>query len=321
VAKPKVFVARRLPPKTAKIVSDNCDAEVWAGDNPPSRADIFAGVRGKRGILVLLTDLVDAQVMRAAPDLRVISNCAVGVDNIDLAEAAARRIPVGNTPDVLTDATADLTFALLLASARRIVEGVEYVKAGKWKTWDLQLLLGADLQGRTLGIIGYGRIGRAVARRATGFGLRVIFHDPIIPVGTEPGAMDLPQLLGESDFVSVHVPLKAATRHLIDDDCLHKMKPSAVLVNTSRGPVVDHDALYKALKQGWIASAALDVTEPEPLPSDSPLLELPNCIVVPHLGSASRWTREQMAILAAENLVEGVHGRRLPHCVNPEVYD
>lgn len=319
--KPSVFVTRGIPEKGLRLVLESCEAEIWSEEIPPSRHDLLQGVRGKDGLLALLTDRIDAEVMDAAPHLRVISNCAVGVDNVDLAAATARRIPVGNTPDVLTDATADFAFALLLAAARRIVEGVEYVKSGKWKTWNLQVLLGADLAGRTLGIVGFGRIGRAVARRAQGFGLRVIYCDPAVaqdPAGT-PTSLDT--LLGEADFVSLHVPLTAETRHMINDQSLSRMKSTAVLINTSRGPVVDHDALYRALKARRIFAAGLDVTEPEPLNLDSPLLHLNNCIVLPHLGSASQWTRDQMALLAAENLIAGLDGRRLPHCVNPEVYD
>ena len=319
--KPPVFVTRSIPEKGLQLVLQVCEAEIWPLETPPPREDLIQGVRGKEGLLALLTDPIDAEVMDAAPQLRVISNCAVGVDNVDLKAANERRIPVGNTPDVLTDATADMAFALLLAAARRIVEGVDYVKAGKWKTWNLQLLLGADFAGRTLGIVGYGRIGRAVAARAKGFGLRVLYCDPAVKSDEAAEATDLNTLLSESDFVSLHIPLTSETRHMINEDKLRLMRPTAVLVNTSRGPVVDHEALYRALKGQRIFAAGLDVTEPEPLSPDSPLLQLSNCIVLPHLGSASRWTRDQMAFLAAENLAAGLEGRRLPHCVNPEVYD
>ena len=299
------------------MVTENCEAEVWPHDAPPSRREPLNSVAGKVGLLSLLTEAIHAQVIAAGLDLKVISNCAVGVDNIDLQAASARRIPVGNTPDVLTDATADLAFALLLAAARRIVEGAQYVKGGKWKTWDLRLLLGADLNGRTLGIVGFGRIGQAVARRARGFRLRVIYCDPAVASADEYTSVGLDELLRELDFVSLHVPLSDATRHLINDATLAKTKPTAVLVNSARGPVVDHDALDRALLEHRLFAAGLDVTEPEPLPPESPLLDLPNCVVLPHLGSASVWTREQMALLAAENLLAGLQGRRLPHCVNP----
>ena len=319
--RPSVFVTRQLPAKGMNLVLKHCAAEVWPLKTPPSRAELMAGVSGKDGLLSLLTDPVDAEVIAAGADLKVISNCAVGVDNIDLKAASARRIPVGNTPDVLTNATADLAFALLLCAGRRIVEGAEYVRAGKWKTWDLGLLLGADLAGRTLGIVGFGRIGQAVARRARGFGLRIVYCDPAAATGSEATQVAFDTLLTELDFVSLHVPLNETTRHLMNDATLAKMKHTAVLVNTSRGPVVDHDALFRALKEGRLFAAGLDVTEPEPLPPESPLLELANCIVVPHLGSASVWTREQMSLIAAENLIAGVQGERLPHCVNPEIYE
>jgi glyoxylate reductase len=319
--RPRVFLTRTIPDAGLRLVLDACDAEVWAHETPPTRASLLQAVKGCDGLLALLTDPIDAEVMDAAPALKVISNCAVGVDNIDLKAATARMIPVGNTPEVLTDATADLTFGLLLVAARNIVPGVEYVKAGKWKTWNLQLLLGMDLQGRTLGIVGFGRIGRAVASRARGFGMRVIYCDPSSADAIEAEPVDLARLLRESDFVSLHVPLTSDTRHLINDETLSTMKPTAVLVNTSRGPVVDHDALYRSLRDHRIFAAALDVTEPEPLNVDSPLLQLDNCIVIPHLGSASKWTRDEMARLAAENLLAGLQGSPLPHCVNPEVYD
>jgi lactate dehydrogenase-like 2-hydroxyacid dehydrogenase len=319
--RPRVFLTRTIPEAGLRLVLDACDAEIWAHETPPPRAALLQAVKGCEGLLALLTDPIDAGVMDAAPGLKVISNCAVGFDNIDLKAATARKIPVGNTPEVLTDATADLAFALLLAAARHIVPGVEYVRAGKWKTWNLQLLLGADLRGRTLGIIGFGRIGRAVARRASGFGMRVIYCDPASADTGEAEPVDLEALLRQSDFVSLHVPLTDDTRHLIYEETLRMMKPSAVLVNTSRGPVVDHDALYRALRDHRLFAAGLDVTDPEPLNGDSALLRLDNCIIVPHLGSASKWTRDEMARLAAENLIAGLRGSRLPHCVNPEVYD
>lgn len=318
--KPSVFVTRSLPEKGLRLVEESCKAEIWAEETPPPREALMQGMRGKDGLLSLLTDIVDAEIMDAAPNLKVISNCAVGVDNVDLAAATARGIPVGNTPDVLTDATADMAFALLLSAARRIVEGVNYVKAGNWKTWNLQLLLGADLAGRTLGIVGLGRIGKAVARRAKGFGLRVIYFDPEVAGDAIAQAVSFDNLLREADFISLHVPLTPETRHMINEQALGRMKPTAILVNTARGPVVDHEALFRALEEHWIFAAALDVTEPEPLEPSSPLLDLKNCLVVPHLGSASFWTREQMAVLAAENLIAGLEGRRLPHCVNPQVY-
>ena len=319
--KPKVFVTRIISEKGLSLVRDFCDADIWQGEMPPSRADLLARVRDADGLLSLLTDKVDAELMDAASRLKVISNMAVGIDNVDVAAATARRIPVGNTPGVLTDATADQTFALMLSAARRVVEGEKYVRAGKWKTWHPQLLLGADFAGATLGIIGFGRIGQAVAKRAQGFDLRVIYHDPTAQPAFGASPVDLDTLLRESDFISLHVPLTEQTRHMINTETLRKMKPNAILVNTARGPIVDPQALYTALKSKQIFAAALDVTEPEPLPADSPLLELDNCLIVPHLGSASKQTRDMMSFLAAQNLIAGLKGERLPNCINPQIYD
>lgn len=320
MAKPKVFIMRLIPDKGLDLIKDFCEADIWQDELPPPREEILARVRGVAGFVSLLTDKIDAEVMDAAPRLKVISNMAVGVDNVDVSAATARKIPVGNTPGVLTDATADMAFALLMAAARRIVEGATYVRAGKWRTWNPQLLLGADFVGATLGIVGFGRIGQAVAKRALGFDLRVIYYDPAAQPLLKATQVDWDTLLRESDFISLHVPLTAETRHMINAETLTKMKPSAILVNTSRGPIVDSGALYSALKSHRIFAAALDVTEPEPLPQDSPLLKLDNCIVVPHLGSASRRTRDQMAVLAAQNLIAGLKDERLPNCVNVEVY-
>lgn len=318
--KPKVFVTRRIPEKGLSLVRDFCDAEIWPEELPPSREALLRGLDHVDGLLSLLTDRIDSAAMDVSSNLRVISNMAVGVDNVDLAAATARRIPVGNTPGALTDATADMTFALMMAAARRIVEGERYVREGKWKTWSPQLLLGADFVGATWGILGFGRIGQAVAKRAQGFDLSVIYYDPAASPAFGASAVSMEELLRTSDFISVHVPLTAETHHMINAETLRLMKPTAVLVNTARGPVVDPNALYAALKANQIFAAALDVTEPEPMPADHPLLELPNCLVVPHLGSASKQTRDQMAYLAAENLIAGLRGERLPHCANPDVY-
>jgi glyoxylate reductase len=276
------------------------------------------------GLLCLLTDKIDGEVMDAAgPQLKVISNHAVGFDNIDMNAATARKIPVGNTPDVLTDATADFAFALMMAVARRIPEAERYVHEGKWKTWGPMILLGVDLKGATLGLVGFGRIGKAMARRAAGFDMRVIYYDPseMKPdANLTAGHVDFETLLKESDFISLHTPLTPDTRHLIDSEALSKMKLNAVLVNTSRGPVVDMNALYEALKEKRIFGAGLDVTEPEPLPMDSPLLTLENIVIAPHIASASKTTREKMSWMAAQNLIAGLRGERLPNCVNPLVY-
>ncbi len=325
MSKPKVFVTRTILQQGLKMVQEFCEADIWTGELPPTRGVLLERVRGMDGLLSLLSEQVDGELMDAAgPELKVISNHAVGVDNVDVPAAIARGIPVGNTPGILTDATADMAFALLLAAARRVVEGERYVRAGKWKTWELSLLLGADVRGATLGVVGFGRIGRAVAHRATGFDMRILFTDPA-PTAPEPGVaarqVDLETLLRESDFISLHTPLTEQTRGLMNAATFAKMKPNAILVNTSRGPVVDPQALYEALHSKRIAAAALDVTDPEPLPVDSPLLALDNLIILPHIASASRTTRARMSIMAAENLIAGLKGERLPNCVNPQVYD
>lgn len=324
MSKPRVFVARIIPEPGMQMVQSFCDAEIWPEELPPSRETMLQKVRGVDGLLSLLTDRVDGELMDAAgAQLKVISNHAVGYDNIVVPDATARGIPVGNTPGILTDATADFAFALLMSAARRVVESSRFVRDARWKTWGPSLLLGADFVGATLGLVGFGRIGRAMAKRAAGFDMRIIYYDPqAVPdpaLKAEPVA-SLDELLRQSDFVSLHTPLTAETRHLINADTLAKMKPSAVLVNTSRGPVVDQNALYQALKSGQIFAAALDVTDPEPLPMDNPLHTLDNLIIAPHIASASKHTRSQMSLLAAENLIAGLKGERLPNCVNPEVY-
>ena len=324
MSKPKVFVTRLIPEKGFEIIRNFCDVDLWAEELPPSREDLLKHIRGVDGLLCLLTDKIDGEVMDAAgPQLKVISNHAVGFDNIDVPAATARRIPVGNTPDVLTDATADFAFALMMAVARRIPESERYVHAGKWKTWGPMTLLGVDIKGATLGLVGFGRIGKAVARRAAGFDMRVIFYDPSEKKpdpNLKATPVDLETLLEESDFISLHTPLTPDTRYLIDAEALSKMKPNAVLVNTARGPIVDSGALYEALKENRIFGAGLDVTDPEPLPLDSPLLTLDNLVVVPHVASASTTTREQMSWMAAQNLVAGLKDERLPNCINPQVY-
>jgi glyoxylate reductase len=324
MSKPKVFVTRAIPEKGFEILRDFCEVDLWPDELPPARNELLQHVRGVDGLLSLLTDKVDGEVMdEAGPQLKVISNHAVGFDNIDVQAATARKIPVGNTPDVLTDATADFAFALMMAVARRIPEAERYVHDGKWKTWGPMILLGVDLKGATLGLVGFGRIGKAMARRATGFDMRVIYYDPgekKVDSDSNATRVDFETLLKESDFISLHTPLTSDTRHLIDSEALSKMKPHAVLVNTARGPVVDMDALCVALKENRIFGAGLDVTEPEPLPTDSPLLGLNNIVIAPHIASASKTTREKMSWMAAQNLIAGLKGERLPNCVNPQVY-
>ena len=326
MSKPRVFVTRIIPDQGLRLVEEFCEIDLWTDELPPPHEVLLQRVRGMDGLLSLLTDRIDGAVMDAAgPQLKVISNHAVGYDNVDVPAATARGIPVGNTPGILTETTADFAFALLMAAARRVVEGADYVRAGKWHTWGPMLFLGHDVHGATLGLVGLGRIGQAMARRAAGFGMRILAYDPYATPGqTEAAGAEpypsLPALLAEADFVSLHVPLTDDTRHLINATALAAMKPSAVLINTSRGPVVDANALYDALAAGQIAYAALDVTDPEPLPADHKLLALPNCLVVPHIASASWATRTKMAAMAAHNLLAGLRGDRLPNCVNPEVY-
>lgn len=321
--KPNVWVTRLIPEGGLELIRQVCEVEVWMEELPPSREVLLEKVHDRDGLLCLLTDRIDAAVMDAAgPSLKVISNLAVGYDNVDVAAATARGIPVGNTPGVLTETTADMAFALLMAAARRIAEGVDYVRAGRWRTWGPMLLLGYDVHRATLGIVGMGRIGQAVARRAAGFEMRVLYFDPYcdpgkIPPGIEATCCTLDKLLAEADFVSLHVPLTSDTYRLINAERLAQMKPTAVLVNTSRGPVVDTEALYQALASGQIAYAALDVTDPEPLPADHKLLTLPNCLVVPHIASASWATRTRMARMAAENLIAGLRGGAIAQLREP----
>ena len=323
MTKPKVFVTRVIRDAGLTLVNDFCEAEVWPDELPPSREVLLEKVRGVDGLLCLLTDRIDGELLDAAgPQLKVVSNHAVGFDNVIVPDATSRGIPVGNTPGILTDATADFAFALLMAAARRVTEAERYLRSGQWITWGPSIFLGADMVGKTLGLVGFGRIGRAVAKRASGFDMRVIYYSPnAVPEYGATPVDSLDELLHESDFVSLHTPLTDATRKMVNADFLGKMKRNAILVNTSRGPVVDQDALYQALISDQIFAAALDVTVPEPLPMDSPLLTLENCLIVPHIASASEKTRDDMALLAAKNLIAGLKGERLPYCVNPDVYD
>ena len=323
----RVFVARVIPDEGLDLLRATTDLDVWPDELPPPRDEMLRRVAGCDGVLTLLTDRVDDAFLDAAgPRLRVVSNYAVGFDNIDVPACTRRGIPVGNTPGVLTDTTADLAFALLMAAARRLPEGDRYVRDGRWKTWGPMLLMGPDVHGATLGIVGFGRIGQALARRAQGFGMTVLYHDTtrLPDEVTEPlGASYVPldELLARSDFVSLHVNLTADTRHLVNARTLGLMKPTAVLVNTSRGPVVDQRALADALRDGVIRAAGLDVTDPEPIPMDDPLVGLDNCLIVPHIASASPATRGKMAAMAARNVLAGLRGEWLPTPVNPEVYE
>jgi len=303
-----VFVTRALPFPALDRLRDAHDVDEWPGNLPPAPADLRARSRDTEGLLTLITDRVDAELLDGAPRLMAIANMGVGTDNIDVEACAKRGIPVGNTPDVLTDATADLAFALLLALARKIVPGAEKVRAGEWRTWEPAADLGAELAGSVIGIVGWGRIGQAVARRAEGFEMEVVHS-------SRSSGVPLGELLERADFVTLHTPLTADTRHLIDAGALARMKPTALLVNTARGGVVDQDALREALHAGRIGGAALDVTDPEPLPADHPLLDAPNLLVVPHVGSATVRTRAKMAAMAVENLLAALDGRPMPHQV------
>jgi lactate dehydrogenase-like 2-hydroxyacid dehydrogenase len=320
----RVFVTRVIPAAGLDLVRERVDeVEIWPDELPPPRDVLLASVRGVDGLLSLLTDRVDDELLDAAgPSLRVVSNFAVGYDNIDVPACTRRGVAVGNTPGVLTETTADLAFALLMAVARRLPEGRDYVRDDRWRTWGPMLLLGKDLHGGTLGLVGFGRIGREMARRAIGFGMRTLYHDlsraePEVERSLNATHVPLDELLAEADFVSLHTVLSAETRHLIDAAALARMKPGAILINTSRGPVVDHDALVEALRSGHLFGAGLDVTDPEPLRADHPLVRLPNCLVVPHIASASERTRDRMAIKAARNLLAGLRGEPLPDPVYP----
>jgi lactate dehydrogenase-like 2-hydroxyacid dehydrogenase len=305
----KVFVTRALPGGALDRLVAEHEVDVWPDRLPPPREALLEGVRDADGLLPMLTDRVDAELMDAAPKLRAISNYAVGVDNIDVEAATERGLPVGNTPGVLTDTTADLAVALMLGIARRLLDGDAYVRRGDWLTWEPDQLLGRDLYGSTVGIVGFGRIGQAVARRLEGFECTVLHT-------TRSGGVSFEELLERSDFVSVHTPLTPETRGLIDAGALRRMKPTAYLVNTARGPVVDTEALAAALHAGEIAGAALDVTDPEPLPADHPLLDAPNLLVLPHLGSATHATRERMADMAVDNMLAALRGEPMPNQVN-----
>jgi glyoxylate reductase len=276
------------------------------------------------GIFCLLTIPIGSDLISRMPRLRVVSNMAVGYDNIDVPLCTERGIPVGNTPGVLTEATADLTMALLLSAARCLPQASLDAREGRWITWRPAGWLGSDLYKATLGIIGMGKIGTAVAERARGFGMNIIYSDEIRRPEKEStlGAVPLPfeTLLRQSDFVSLHVPLTPKTRGLINFETLRWMKPSSILVNAARGQIVETNALVQGLREGWISAAALDVTDPEPLPSDHPLYTLPNCLIVPHIGSATKNVRRRMAEIACENLLAGLEGKPLPFCVNPDVY-
>lgn len=320
----KVYVTREIPERGLNLIKKHFDTEVWPEYAPPPKKIIIEKARNVDALVPLLSDKIDAEVFDAAPKLKMVAQLAVGFDNIDLKEATKRGIYVSNTPEVLTDSTADFAWALILAVARRVVEGDRYVRAGKWKVgWHPSMMQGRDVYGATIGVVGAGRIGYAVAKRATGFGMKILFYD-VIPrpeMERDFGAkrVDMETLLKESDFVSVHVPLMKETHHLINAERLRLMKKTAYVINNSRGPVVDEKALYDALKEGRIAGAGLDVFEQEPTPLDNPLLKFDNVVVAPHISSASYETRSRMAEIVAENLIAFFEGKKPPTLINPDV--
>jgi glyoxylate reductase len=323
--KPRVLITRWMPDAALTIVREQCELQYDASDRQLSPDELVREVAGKDGLLCVVTDRVDDAVLASSPALKVVSTVAVGYDNIDVAAATARGVAVANTPGVLTESSADLAWGLLFSIARRITEGDRYIRAGKWREWKLMLMAGHDVYGQTLGIVGMGRIGQAVARRARGCGMRILYHnrqrlDASIEAEFEAVWMPLPELLEQADFVSLHVPLSPATTRFIGETELRRMKPTAYLINTARGAVVDEQAVIRALQEGWIAGAALDVFEREP---DVPLAlrELENVVLVPHVGSASVATRTRMAVMAAENLMAVLRGDQPSNVVNPDVWN
>ncbi|HLC40181.1 MAG TPA: D-glycerate dehydrogenase [Methylomirabilota bacterium] len=320
---PRVLITRELPREALAVAHQRFDVDLPPTDRPLSRGEFMSRLRDKAGLVCLLTDTIDEEILNAAPSLKVVSNVAVGYNNIDVAACTRRGVVVTNTPGVLTETTADFTWALLLAVARRVVEGDRYVRSGQFKEWQLLFLLGTDVHGKTLGILGFGRIGQAVARRARGFGMRLLYYDPQRVdrvVEDELGAryVDKAALLRESDFLTIHALLTPETHHLIGANELRAMKPTAFLINAARGPIVHEEALVQALREGWIAGAGLDVYEEEPTVHPG-LLEAKNAVLAPHIASASRETRTKMALMAVENCLAVLEGRIPPNPVNPEV--
>ncbi len=323
--KPRVFITRKIPQAGLDRLAPKVEMEIWPGELPPPYEKLLEKVHGIDGLLCLLTDRIDHPLIEAAgKSLKVISQMAVGFDNIDLQAATALGIPVGNTPGVLTETTADFAWALLMAAARRVAEADKVTRAGGWKTWGPLFMLGTDVYGATLGIVGFGRIGQAVARRAAGFNMRILFYDrnqsAEAAQAFQATWVPFERLLAEADFVTIHTSLNDETLHLFGAEQFRQMKPTAILVNTSRGPVVDQQALAAALRAGTIAAVAIDVTETEPIPPDDPLLTLDNLVITPHIASASIQARSKMALMAAENLLAGLAGKKLPNCANPQVY-
>lgn len=324
--KPKILITRKFFPNILENFSKGCELVLWQGDSPPSPEWILEHISDADALLCMLNDRVDSKLIEtgAKACLKVISQFAVGVDNIDLQSATRRGIPVGHTPGVLTETTADFAWALLMAAARRVVESHIEVQRGLWRPWGPEVLCGTDVYGATLGLIGFGRIGKAMARRAAGFNMQVLYfeprHKPENDLIENARYVSLDELLTRSDFVSLHAYLSDQSRGMIGREALAKMKPGAILINTARGAMVDHNALLEALRSGKLAGAALDVFDPEPIPRDHPLLSMPNVIITPHIASSTTATRKRMAAMTIENIQAGLAGGKLPHCANPEVY-
>jgi glyoxylate reductase len=323
VPKPRVFVTRHLPGEALDLLAEHADVAVWRNELPPPRKELVRELASSDGVLTMLTDRIDEELLASGPRLLVVSNMATGFDNIDVAAASRHSVLVTRTPGVLSATTAEFTIALMLAAARRVVEGDRFVRSGEWKTWGPEILLGQDLSGATLGIIGMGGIGREVARRARALGMRVVYCSRSRKAALERRyrmeLLGLDELFRAADFISLHAPLTGETRHMVNSRTLGMMKATAILINTSRGPLVDQAALYRALSEGRIGGVALDVTDPEPIRPDDPLLSLPNVIVTPHIASASVTTRSRMARLAVETLLEALAGRLPKHAVNRDI--
>ena len=320
--KPSILISRLLPEVALTRARSRAVVDVHEADTPLGRRELIARLKGRQGLVCLITDAIDAPLLAACPDLKVVANVAVGFNNVDVAEATRRGVVVTNTPDVLTETTADFAWTLLMATARRVVEADRYVREGRFTQWEFMLLLGGDIHGKTLGIIGFGRIGRAMAKRARGFDMRILYQDAVAAdpaTERELGATrtDTATLLRESDFITLHTPLLPETHHLINAQSLKTMKKTAYLVNASRGPVVDEAALVQALREGWIAGAGIDVFEEEPKVHPG-LMGLPNVVLAPHIASASSDTRIKMANLAVDNCLAVLEGGTPPTPVNPE---
>jgi glyoxylate reductase len=328
ILKPRVFVTRKIPDEGLKLITEKFDTSVWPSEEPPTIQEIIRNTVDCEGLVTLLSDPIGAEVIDKLPKLKVIAQYAVGYDNIDVARATERNIAVTNTPGVLTETTADLTWALIMAASRRIVEADRYIRDKNWNVaWGPEMLLGSDIHDATIGIVGFGRIGSAVAKRAAGFNMKIIYHTRSENEYTQEikkianaESVDLNTLLRESDIVTLHIPLSAETQQLLGEKEFNLMKRGAVIVNTSRGAIIDEDALFKALESSHLGAAGLDVFVKEPLQHDSPLLRLSNIVLAPHIGSASVKTRATMATMCAENLIAVLNGERPPNLVNPDVF-